>query len=158
MMTKSVVRRAGWILILVICLSGVMAQNDDLSEISGRIAEKVHASFEQPGNAFKETLMSAGLSAEDSDRIGKTFVDGLLACLLDAARLEAEEQAVSFEDVLLALELAFDDPEHREPTIIDTNRVDAKADACAMVEMQKAGVSVDLMVRHAVESSIESAQ
>lgn len=156
-MTKSVMPRAGWILILVISLSDVAAQNDEI-EISRRIAEKVHAGFEQPGNAFKEMLVSTGLSAEDSDRIGKTFVDGLLACLLDAARLEAEEQSVVFEEVLLAFELALDDPERSEPTIVDVNRVEAKADACAMVEMQKAGISVDLMLQHAVESAIESAQ
>ena len=129
------------------------AQGDQIAQISQRLAQKIQVGFEQSGSPIRQMLMDTGLSAEDSDRVAKEFLQGTLACVLEAARSEAMEQSLPFESVLLEIEQAIDDREDDELTLIDSNRVNEKADSCAFNEMQRAGISVELMIKQSVKSA-----
>lgn len=124
--------------------SGDDRADERVRQSSQRIAEK---GYERSGSAIREMLVATGLSPEDSERIAKSFVDGLVSCLVDAARSEALEQSLRFDEILSAFEQAMDDSAIEEPTIIDMRRVDQKAENCAFLEMQKAGISFDLITQ-----------
>jgi hypothetical protein len=144
--------------VLALLQMSIVALADDVGEISRRIAQKVQQDFEQAGSPFEEMLAATGLSAEDSERVAKEFVAAILSCVLDAAASEAEAQSLPYEEVLLAIEQALDDPEIEEPTIIDGERVNERAQSCGLDAMQKAGISEALIYRHNLESALEASQ
>jgi hypothetical protein len=135
---------------------GTLVQGDEVDQIARRFSEKVHIGFERSGNPVKEMLVRSGLSSEDSERIAKEFLDGLLTCLLAAAKAEADERSLPYKEVLLAFEEAIDNPEIGEPTILDGDELDRKAEGCASNEMQKAGVSLDVLSQQAAKAAAGS--
>ena len=150
---ETTLNRALSALIALFVPMSLPAQGDQIEQISQRIAQKIQVGFEQSGSPIRQMLMDTGLSAEDSDRVAKEFLEGTLACVLDAARSEAMEQSLPFESVLLEIEQAIEDREDDELTLIDSDRVNEKADSCAFNEMQKAGISVELMIEQSVKSA-----
>ena len=77
-----------------------------------------------------------------------------MACVLDAARSEAMEKSLPFESVLLEIEQAIDDRDEDRPTIIDSARVNEKANSCAVNEMQNAGIAVELLIQQSAKSRV----
>ena len=149
---------AQWVATLILLPLAALAQSAGEAEITARITDKFAERVEQSDNLIRGSLVGSGLSAEDSIRISRAFANGMLTCLLDAARVQAGEQAVPYEDVLLAIEHAIDEPEADDPTFIDFDAIDDKAQACAEVEMQKAGISIEMIAEQQVESTRDSEQ
>jgi hypothetical protein len=143
-------RNASWALVALLMPLGLPAQDGSAEAIGRRIAQKVQAGFEQAGNPLPRMLMDAGLSAEDSERAANNFLVGLVGCLLEAAESEAIEQSLPVEAVLLEIEQAIEERKPDQLTIVDAEHLDEKADACAFNEMQRAGISVELLIQQAI--------
>jgi len=150
---ETTLNRALSALIALLAPMSLAAQDDQVEQISQRIAQKIQLGFEQSGSPIRQMLTDTGLSAADSDRVAKEFLEGTLACVLDAARSEAVEKSLPFESVLLEIEQAIDDREDDKLTIIDSDRIDEKANSCGFNEMQKAGISVELLIKQSAKSA-----
>ena len=145
------------VLVLFLVPLGVTAQSveadDAIDENIRQFAERmIEVANERSVPGIQETLVNAGLSTEDSERIAKGFADGMVHCFLDAVQQEADEQGLALEDVLPALEEALRDSRIEEPTIVDMRRVDEKAESCLLVKMQEAGISTELLIQQHLDA------
>lgn len=147
-----------WMALLLLMATSTAAQEDDRSSVTRRISVKFHEAYEQAGAPIKGMLKQAGLSVEDSERVADAFIDGMLSCVLDAAQRKAEEESISYKEVLQTFERELEDPAIDEPSLVESASEDGSAEACAMREMQKAGISVKGAIEYARDSTSDSSQ
>jgi hypothetical protein len=70
---------------------------------------------------------------------------GVVGCLVSAALSEGREQAIPSAEILDSLEEAIESEEPPDPTVLDMDRVNERAEPCAFVELERAGVSMDML-------------
>jgi len=111
---------------------------DDLvADIKRRMAESVRA---QAGGELKERLVASGLSPTDSDEIVRRLSVDLAECSFAAARLEAEEQSLTFDEFLYRLEGTLQEADINLADRLDTSKIRQRAFPCILNASQRAGI------------------
>jgi hypothetical protein len=114
--------------------------NDDrIAALTSKLAEY---GYDKVGKGFVAYLTAQGLSQADSERIIRQAMRDMTACDLDALRMQAKADAVSFDAVLDALEADgfywFYKPEIS--ALIDVAAFRQRDEACAMKVRQQSGL------------------
>jgi sulfur transfer complex TusBCD TusB component (DsrH family) len=123
----------------------VLAQEDLQEQFVQRMSQ---ALIELPSNPheLERDLVAKGLSPQDADRTVQTMMTGFVRCLLENLRVYSEEHGESFADKLPHMIESLD--EHGPKSVLKDMIIVSRArgpsgEACALNELQKAGIGVD---------------